>query len=304
MSDKWKKELSSIKDVDIAWNEPLSKHTTLRVGGKISCIVYPLSKTAAISVIRVLGKNKIPYFVIGKGSNLLVAENLPEMAAINVEKGAIKLETVDRKKDLLLKAGAGVSIPGLMRFCLKKQLGGLEFLAGIPGTIGGAAAMNAGTQHGEISDVLESATVVTEEGERKIGKDRIRFSYRNSSLPEEGVIWDVTLRTKKCNRGTLRKRMIEILRQRKAKQPEVKGTAGSVFKNPPNDFAGRLIEKAGLKGRVLGGAKISEKHANWIVTTRDAKADDVYGLLKLVQKEVERKYGTRLEPEIRIIGFD
>ncbi len=304
MNSNWKNRLSAIEDIDVEWNRSLSEYTTLRVGGNVTCIVYPRSIAAAVEVVEVLRISRVPYFVLGKGSNLLVAETLPEMVAISLEKGARNLEIIGSDAGILIGAGGGVSISRLMRFCIRERLGGLEFLAGIPGTVGGAVMMNAGTKDGEISDVLENLTILTKAGKKKVNREEIAFSYRTSSIPGNAIVWHVTLRSKRCDRKTIRRIMTEILRKRRAGQPAIKGTAGSIFKNPPGDYAGRLIEETGLKGRVLGGAKISEKHANWIVTTRGAKADDVYGLIRLAQREVEKKFRTRLEPEIRLIGFE
>ena len=304
MSKKWKNDISGIRNVEVIWNEPLSRHTTYRVGGVVTCIAYPLCAEATTEILKILKLNKVPYFILGKGSNLLVADELPEMVAINLEKGATKVELKDTKGKLLVEAGAGVSVARLMRLCIKEGLEGLEFLLGIPGSVGGAVVMNAGTSRGEISEVLEDVTIVTHRGSEKIPNKEIKFSYRKTEIPTEGVVWSVTLRAKKSEKEMVRRQMLEILKKRMLRQPVPKRTAGSVFKNPPDDYAGRLIEKAGLKGKVLGGAKISEKHANWIVTTQGAKASDVHGLLRLVQKTVQSKFGVRLEPEIKLVGFD
>ena len=304
MSRGWKSEISSIKDVDITWNEPLSKYTTFKVGGIITCIIYPKSKEALSKTIDVLKGACVPYFVLGKGSNLLVADDLPEMVAISLKRASVEAESTEAGGRVQVRAGAGIALSKLMRICLNQGLTGLEFLVGIPGSLGGAVMMNAGTKHGEISDVLEHVTMMTEKGEVRITRMNIKFSYRKTHLPVEGVVWDATLHTEKEEKKIVRKRMLDILRERKIRQPEPTRTAGSVFKNPPGDYAGRLIEQAGLKGKVLGGAKISEKHANWIVTTHGAKASDVYGLLKLVQNTVEDKLGIKLEPEIKLIGFE
>ncbi len=305
MGKNWKRDIEALENIDVQWDKSLSRYTTLGVGGKVSCVIYPLCKKAAGKVIAILKNNCVPYLVIGRGSNLLIADKLPEMAAISIEKGATSFELMDSSsRGVSLRVGAGITISRLMRECLTRGIQGLEFLAGIPGTVGGAIMMNAGTSRGDIAGVLKEVTIITDSGARRIERNNMVFSYRKSNLPEGVIIWDAIVHTRAVDKNMLRKEMIEILRERYATQPGVKGTAGSIFKNPPGNYAGRLIEEAGLKGKVLGDAKISEKHANWIVTTEGARADDVYGLLKLVQKEVKEKFGIELEPEIKLIGFE
>ncbi len=304
MGRNWRNKVSLIQRVKIAWDEPLAKHTMFRVGGVVSCIIYPETFEAAIETLKVLNRYRVRYFVLGKGSNLLVADQLPEMAAISLDLGARHFDVWEFGKEARLRVGAGVSISRLIRECMSGGFSGLEFLVGIPGSVGGAVVMNAGTSRGEISRVLKKVTVVSAEGKMELEKEDLDFSYRKSCLPQGSIVWDAVFRVGKDEKKEIKKKVIKILKERKKRQPALLGTAGSVFKNPPGDYAGRLIEEAGLKGKVLGGARISPKHANWIVTSQGARARDVYGLMKLVRERVKDKFGIELEPEVKLIGFD
>lgn len=305
MNRDWRRELGSVEDVDVVLNDPLSRHTTLAVGGRIPVIVYPKSIEALFDILHILERIKVPFFVLGKGSNILVADKLPELVAISLEKATCRVEVFDEENNRIITLGAGVSLCRLMRFCLEKEVAGLEFLVGIPGSVGGAVVMNAGTRSGETSNVFRSATIIEPDRSfQKVEKKDVQFSYRHTELPPGSIVWDVSFCGLQSEKKVIAKEMRRIFLQRKQREPKARGRIGSIFKNPPGDYAGRLIERSGLKGMRMGDAEISPIHANWIMNRGGATAQDIYSLVKLAQRRVREKFGISLVPEIKFIGFD
>ncbi len=209
----------------------------------------------------------------------------------------------DKTSDLTILAGGGVTIPGLLRYCRESGFGGVEFLAGIPGTIGGAVAMNAGAFGKEIGAFVLNIHIITQGGDVVL-KDsaQLNFSYRQLEVERGSVIIRVCLALDPESKGIVAERIAGWLKKRKERQPLAYPSAGSVFRNPQNDFAGRLVEKVGLKGKRIGGAMISDKHANFIVNTGDARAEDILALLCIVREKVRNETGVELVLEIQVVG--
>ena len=251
------------------------------------------------TAVQVLNQKHYPYFILGRGTNLLVQDAAVRAVAISLEEGFSQVECVDGR----VKAGAGLRLSRLLRFCLQRSLSGLEFIAGIPGSVGGALRMNAGTQAGEMADVCDAVHLVLSDSTLvRLERARLSFSYRKLQLPPAAVLVEAEFLLTPGSREQIRRRIHSFLEVRKEKQPWRLPSAGSVFKNPPGDFAGRLIEAVGLKGVRIGDAQISPKHANFIVNRGQARARDILALIQLAQEKVEREFGVHLELEIQVVG--
>jgi UDP-N-acetylmuramate dehydrogenase len=249
-----------------------------------------------------LGKEEIPYLVVGRGSNLLVRDDGFRGVAIILRKKLAHVEA-NGKSDQIVMAGGGAALFELLDYCKGKGLGGLEFLAGIPGTTGGAVAMNAGAWGCEVGSWVQEVQVVTSKGELETWeRSRLKFAYRALSIPKGSIIINIKFELNRKSPEEVIGKISGYLKKRNEKQPSGYPNGGSVFKNPPEDYAGRLIEKTGLKGERVGGAMISPKHANFIVNTGGARASDILALMDLARKKVKEKMGVELEPEIRVIG--
>ncbi len=277
-------------------NEPLRGHTTIKIGGpaKYFCIADTLDDLK--EALRFAETDNLKVEIFGAGSNLLVSDAGFDGLIIKLNFNYIEVDNET------VKVGAGVMLGRLVSFLADKGLGGLEFLAGIPGTVGGAIAMNAGAWGDEIGNYVEQATLISKIS-REIVRDKIKFSYRSSDVyKKEFIIVDVLLKVKNCDKEEINRKIKEYSSKRKASQPLGLPNCGSMFKNPQGDYAGRLIEAAGLKGRRDGDAQISEAHANFIVNLGGAKSENVVKLIKLCEAEVFKKFNIKLEPEIKFIG--
>jgi UDP-N-acetylmuramate dehydrogenase len=278
-------------------------YTTFRVGGQAEALYEAVDLEVLKRVLAYLDKEHIPYLVVGRGSNILVKDNGLEGLVILLGGSLARVEEKETD-DISVLAGAGLHLVELLSYCRSSGLGGLEFLSGIPGTVGGAVVMNAGAFGEEIASRVKEIHVVNTRGDL-IVKDRsseLEFSYRKLNMEKGSVIVRVLFRLTSEAEGTVAKRISDYLKRKKESQPLEYPSAGSVFKNPPDDYAGRLIEKAGLKGKKIGGAMISEKHGNFIVNTGGAKAKDILDLMYLAQETVKKETGIQLEPEIRVVG--
>jgi UDP-N-acetylmuramate dehydrogenase len=301
MDERVKRELSAAVKGSIQFDCPMDKHTTLRVGGKAEALCFVKGLPELRKLLLFLRTERIPSLVVGKGSNLLVRDS--GFRGVVIHLGG-DLAVIERSKEdkTMLFAGGGVPLVHLLNFCEQEGVGGLEFLAGIPGTVGGAVAMNAGAWGREMGGVVQEIELMNSEG-NLIRKDRsgLDFSYRHLSIPPGSVIVRAGLRVREENPLNISSTVAAYLKKKKARQPLEHPSAGSVFKNPPNDHAGRLIDSAGLKGTKVGGAMISEKHANFIVNTGGAKAADILALMALARERVREKTGIDLEPEIIVV---
>lgn len=284
----------------VALAEPMSGHTTFRTGGPADIFIMPKSLEEVKASIEILQKHHIPILVIGNGSNLLVSDKGIRGAVLHIG-GRMSEISVDGET---IYAQGGVLLSTLSAKAAENSLTGLEFASGIPGSLGGAVTMNAGAYGGEIKDVLVSADVLTKELEVKtILAEDLHLSYRHSVLPEkEYILLNATLRLKKGNLDEIRNKMKELGEQRREKQPLQFPSAGSTFKRPEGYFAGKLIQDADLKGKSIGGAQVSEKHAGFVINKGNATTQDILDLISFCQQTVFDKFGVSLETEVKIVG--
>lgn len=302
MDQRQRKELEEINKTGIQFGCPMSQYTTFRVGGPAEALCFVRELKDLIGMVSYLAKEQIPYLVVGRGSNLLVSDDGFLGVALILQEELANVEQ-NGKNDKVVVAGGGLTLFDLLDYCKGKGLGGLEFLAGIPGTAGGAVAMNAGAWGYEVGGMVQQVQLVTSKGEIKTwGQSRLKFTYRALSIPKGAIIIRVKFELNRERSEIVIEKVSDYLKKRHETQPSGYHSGGSVFKNPPGDYAGRLIEKTGLKGKKIGGAMISPKHANFIVNTGGAKAADILGLMDLIQRKVKEQSGVELEPEIRMIG--
>ena len=289
-------------------DEPMSRHTTFRTGGRADCYIIPRNTKELAGLIKYFELNGIAYFVIGNGSNLLVSDDGFRGAVIDIGRNdgteftMLGYEWQDDK--LYIDAGAGCLLSAAGRIAAGIGATGFEALSGIPGCIGGACIMNAGAYGSEMKDVVKSVVTVSRRGEiKELSADEISFRYRGSSLMDEGlIVARAQLVLERGEKKSIESRMEELLQQRREKQPLEFPSAGSTFKRPEGHFAGKLISDAGLNGLSIGGAQVSEKHAGFIINKEGASSADIYSLIKTVQQRVYEEYGIKLETEVRLIG--
>ncbi|MBI5789523.1 MAG: UDP-N-acetylmuramate dehydrogenase [Candidatus Schekmanbacteria bacterium] len=280
------------------YDEPLRRYTSFKIGGPARGLVLPADLDDLRKILHFVREYKVEVFLLGAGSNLLVRDGGFDGLIINLCLGFKNIS----HQDNLLRVQAGVLVPKLLSYAQANGLGGLEFLVGIPGTIGGALAMNAGVKDHEIGQFVKWVSVMRFNGEYEcLNKEQIIFGYRVSSLSAEGIVIEAELELNPAKSQEIEFKMNEYIAKRRNTQP-LWASAGSIFKNPAGDYAGRLIEEVGLKGRRSGDAQLSEEHANFIVNLGSASAHDVEELMQNVQREVLVKKGIWLEPEVRIIG--
>lgn len=279
---------------------PLSGFTTFRIGGPAELMLIPKNADELSRVVKKCAEAGTEPFVLGNGSNLLVSD--AGIPGITIFTCALDGITLDGEGDV--SCGAGVSVSRLCGFALDNGLTGLEFAYGIPGSVGGALYMNAGAYVGEFSHVVTGCEYVDRNGEIKLVKaEDMKLSYRRSVFAENGgIITKAFIALSRGDSDEIRRKMNEIIEKRREKQPLQYPSAGSVFKRPEGYFVGALIERCGLKGKTVGGAAVSEKHAGFIINTGGATARDVLSLIELVQKTVFEKTGVFLEPEIKTVG--
>lgn len=280
--------------------EPMSLHTTFRIGGPADLFVTPGSIQAVADSIRICKDTQTPYAVIGNGSNLLVSDTGYRGVIIQIGRNLNQVSVNGEE----IRAQAGAMLSVIAKTALSESLTGFEFASGIPGTLGGAAVMNAGAYGGEMKDVLTEVTVLTREGEiRMVPAEKLEMGYRTSLAAKNGwIILEAVLKFQKGDAEAIRGRMEELKMQRVTKQPLDLPSAGSTFKRPEGYFAGKLIMDAGLRGFTVGGAQISEKHCGFVVNKGGATAEDVRNLICAVQKKVQEEAGVKLEPEVKFLG--
>ncbi|MBW1860855.1 MAG: UDP-N-acetylmuramate dehydrogenase [Deltaproteobacteria bacterium] len=301
MNEREKAKTAGIGGKEIHFDCPMNQYTTFRVGGNVDALYFAQELNGLQRMVSYLGEEDIPYLVVGNGSNLLVRDRGFKGVVVML-RGKLAAIEKGEENDRTVLAGGGTSIGELLNYCKSKGLEGLEFLAGIPGSVGGAIAMNASAWGKEIGGMVQEAQIVTPKEELAIwDHSQLNFFYRGLSIPKGSVIIRVRFELNRTNPEIVVHRMANYLARRKEKQPLEYPSGGSVFKNPPGEYAGRLIEKAGLKGERIGGAMISPKHANFIVNTGGARAEDILALMDLAREKVREKTGIELETEIRVV---
>lgn len=295
-------ELQSLVKGSVRINEPMKKHTTWRIGGAADLFVDPSDKEDIRRTVEFAANHHIPLTVIGNGSNLLVKDGGIRGVVLKVGRGLAGISV----EGTTIKAGAGAMLPELAVAACKAGVGGFEFAAGIPGSLGGAIVMNAGAMNGCVEDVLLSIEVLNENNQFvTLSKEELGFSYRSSNLQDKPVICVSTLwQGYAKDKDLIEQETRDYLLKRKAVQPQGYPNAGSVFKNPEGDFAGKLIEACRGKGLRVGDAEVSTKHANWILNLGNATARDVLTLIDKIKKMVQDRFGVSLHLEVRLLGED
>ena len=295
------KNLLNILDKEgIYLNEPMKNHISFKVGGPADFLLKPKTEDEIKKLIEFLKNENIPYIVIGNGSNLLVKDGGIRGVVIKIADNFNKFEIEDTK--VIAQSGALLSFMG--KAILNKSLTGFEFAAGIPGTLGGAIAMNAGAYGGEMKDIVKSVRLMDSKGNIiELSNKEMEFEYRRSLISKSDyIVLSAIMELKEGNFDEIKGYMKELTKSRVTKQPLNLPSAGSTFKRPERHFAAKLIEDSGLKGLTLGGARVSEKHSGFVVNIGDAKAKDIIELINVVKSTVYSKFGVMLEEEVKILG--
>lgn len=296
------KQLDKVVDREnIKTNELMKNHTSFKVGGPADILVTPEDVLEVQAVIKICKEYKVNYYLIGNGTNLIVRDGGIRGVVIKLT----KLNEIEVQGNKII-AQSGASLYDVTQVALNAGLKGIEFASGIPGSIGGGSAMNAGAYNGEMSMVLESMLAVDNNGKLlTLTKDELELTYRSSAILKHGyTVVSVTLSLNEGDKEVIKARMDELAKRRKDKQPLEYPSAGSTFKRPEGYFAGKLIEDCELKGVCVGGAQVSVKHSGFIINKKDASAKDILDLIKLVQNEVEGKFGVHLHTEVKVLGED
>jgi UDP-N-acetylmuramate dehydrogenase len=289
----------------ILYDEPMSRHASLCVGGNAGALVFVESEKELIQIVRRLKERKINFIPVGNLTNIIVRDG-GYRGAILLMKGLKEINcTSTPEGDYCISAQAGAALSMLVSFAAAKALTGLEFCAGIPGSVGGAVWMNAGAYGKEIKDIIQTISLLGAYGEKKtLWREEISFGYRRSGLPPESIILDAQFKLEKGQIEQIKGKISEIIKWRQEKHPLNFPNAGSIFKNLPGQPVGRLIEEMGLKGTSCNDAEVSPKHANFIVNKGKATASDVLTLIALVQAKAKKEKGINLETEVVIVGED
>lgn len=289
-----------LKDNQISEKESMKKHTSFRIGGNADFLVLPNSIAELQQLIRRLNENKIPFFVMGNGTNLLVRDKGIRSVVIKLARNISSYGI--RGTDIF--AEAGLSLSALSRVILEEELAGFEFASGIPGTIGGAIVMNAGAYGGEMKDIVKSVLVMDEKGLIfEIKAEDMEFGYRTSIVSKKKlIVLGATFSLEKGNRQEIQEKMDDFAFRRNTKQPIQDASAGSTFKRPEGYFAGKLIDDSGLRGVSHRGAQVSQLHCGFVINKGDATCEDVLELINMIKKTVYDKFQVSLEEEVRLVG--
>ncbi|MBI5190095.1 MAG: UDP-N-acetylmuramate dehydrogenase [Nitrospirae bacterium] len=286
-------------------SEPMSRHTSLRIGGPAEVMAYPEGVEELSRLLAAARKSGVAVFILGRGTNLLVLDGGIPGLTVNMK----KLSWMDIERSgggpAQVHAGAGASLTKLVSYCADAGLSGIEFAAGIPGTVGGAVAMNAGAGEGEIKDVLTSVTLVDGDGTvTKLPASALNMTYRRGGLPEASTVVEASMALIPWPAEEVKERVAANIRRRRATQPIKVMSAGSTFRNPPGYSAWKLIDMAGLRGKTVGGAAVCTAHTNFLVNTGNATARDFRALMDLVVNTVRERLNIELVPEVRIVGVE
>jgi UDP-N-acetylmuramate dehydrogenase len=299
MQRDYKKWASGLIKGKVLFDAPLRRFTSMKVGGPADCLLFPKDADELRKTIRFARRKKIPFLILGKGTNLIVRDKGVRGWVINLTQGMRKIEMAGE----VVEAEAGLPLQRLVQFSIQKGLTGLEPFFGIPGTVGGGLAMNAGAWGAELKDVLLSMTLMKKDGEIvKRSRSRLRFSYRGLAFPPSWIILRGCFQLKRGRKEEILERVKSFSELRRKKQPLDYPSAGSIFKNPQEGPAGKWIEETGLKGFRIGQAMISERHANFIINLGKAKADEVIRLMEFVERKIYEEKGISLEREVKVVG--
>jgi UDP-N-acetylmuramate dehydrogenase len=287
----------------VSFDKPAAIHASIRVGGKIDALISPSSPQELSTVLGFLRGNHVPFLPVGNWTNLIVKDGGFRGAFISLSQFRELSNVFEGDKEVIVLAGAGCSLSELVKKAREESLAGMEFCAGIPGSIGGAIRMNAGAFGGEIKDIIQRIVMTDAGGVLKtFSREQIDFAYRNIVLPADAIITGASFRLRRGDAGKIEERINKILTERAKRHPLEFPSAGSIFKNPADCPAGKLIEESGLKGVAIGDAQVSEKHGNFIVNRKKATAADILSLIEMVKRTVFQKTGRTLETEVKIVG--
>jgi len=296
-------ELKQISGLKVKIAEPLARYTSMKIGGPADYFIEAHTDAALTSVLRSLNQCAMSFCLLGNGSNVLIGDRGVRGAVIRLAGEFKKIEWQEEAARVHVHVGAAYAVTQLVREAARKGYAGLEFAEGIPGSVGGALFMNAGAYGSEFEKVADQIEGVTSQGQPiRLSRDEMTFSYRDSHLPPGTIVTRVRMQLPNAEPAAVGSKLHELVRRRKASQPSGYPNSGSMFRNPPGDYAGRLIEAAGLKGKRIGQSQISERHANFIVNLGGAKAADVLQLTELARAEVRRQFGVELVLEVKLIG--
>lgn len=296
-------ELRLVPGLKVRVSEPLAPYTSIKIGGPADYFLEVEEHGALAQALRILDRYGTPFCLLGKGSNVLVSDLGVRGAVLRLGGKFKQIERREENGEVFITVGAAYPVAQLVREAARRGYSGLEFAEGIPGSVGGALVMNAGAYGTEMEKIVDRVEGITHKGEPlSFSREELTFSYRESHLPSGTIVTRVRMRLSKGEVEEVGLRVRELVARRKKSQPSGYPNSGSMFRNPPGDFAGRLIEAAGLKGRRMGRAEISERHANFIVNLGGAKAGEVKGLMELARAEVKKNFGIELEAEVRLLG--
>jgi len=299
MTIDYRKEVRKLIKGRVLFNVPMKRFTSMKVGGPVDVILFPRNVGELKKVIHYARKKSIPVMILGKGTNMIVRDKGIRGWVINLTLGLKKI----RAEGEVVEAEAGAPLQRLVQFSIQKGLAGFEPFYGIPGTVGGGLAMNAGAWGSELKDILLSMTLMKKNGDIvERPRSKLRFSYRGLVLPSKWIILKGRFQLKKGKKGEMVERVKSYSEQRRERQPLDYPSAGSIFKNPARGRAGRWIEDVGLKGYRIGQAMVSERHANFIINLGNATATDVIRLMERVEKKVSEEKGVSLEREVKVVG--
>jgi UDP-N-acetylmuramate dehydrogenase len=296
-------ELKQITGLRLRLAEPLARYTSMKIGGPADIFIAVETRSALASVLGLLRIHDTPVCLLGNGSNVLISDRGVRGAVVQLTADFRKAVWLEEGDFIRVRVGAAHPVTQLVREAARKGYAGLEFAEGIPGTVGGALVMNAGAYGSEFETIIEQVEALTADGQAMtFSRAQMTFTYRDSHLPDGTVVTGVTMRLRKGEPAQVSSKLRELVSKRKSSQPSGLPNSGSMFRNPPGDYAGRLIEAAGLKGKRHGQAQIAERHANFIVNLGGAKAEEVRQLMELARSEVRRQFGVELVAEVKLLG--
>lgn len=296
-------ELFKDKDFGkILFDEPMKNHTSFKIGGPADVLIIPDNEESVMEAIKYCRENNVKYFIMGNGTNLLVKDTGIRGAVVKIANGYDKIDVTENR----VFCQSGALLKKVAEFCLENSLTGFEFACGIPGTVGGAIAMNAGAYGGEMKDIVTKVRVLDRNNNIvELSNEDMKFRYRGSSvIDEELIVLGVEFKLEKGEYSAIEEKMKDLTNRRETKQPLEYPSAGSTFKRPEGYFAGKLIDDAGLRGVRYGDAQVSEKHCGFVINAGNATFDEVITLIKTIQKVVHDRFDVMLETEVKIIGDD